>query len=309
MIIPDEIMNMINNAYQNYIWDNERIVDPETYGDEVKVHRWIKNDAQYNSRVWELGLGVLPWMNHVKAIQIRWLLRYLDATTGEYKVVLDQWLARSSIGKGAIFSTLPIVELTKSTTHSKSHLPKFWRRALTVLREVGLNRLVPNTCSTPDEARAMPFWWCPLFTVTNAKHALQWRDNVHLNTIKDTFTSTNTEYSDNEIKVELLAAFKSRDNTWVRVAHNLVPIKSLLKQWNTFIDSIPDYINMWARDMMPVPAHLYSQTAQELMQQQGWMPGDRLGHGPANPIEAPANSSTAREGLGYARPRKNNSQS
>ena len=39
----------------------------------------------------DLGLGLLHWQTHVRALHIKAALHYRDATTSEWKLILDQW--------------------------------------------------------------------------------------------------------------------------------------------------------------------------------------------------------------------------
>ena len=49
-------------------------------------------DAQYGSKSM-LGLGLMNWRAHVKAIQIKAILDYRNATTrSDYKKILNEWI-------------------------------------------------------------------------------------------------------------------------------------------------------------------------------------------------------------------------
>ena len=86
-------------------------MDPDEIGTTTKFRRWMKEGAQYGNRTLQLGLGILPWDEHCKAIRARWILRYLDATQGDYKQVLDSWFARYQEGRSSVFSTSPHMNL------------------------------------------------------------------------------------------------------------------------------------------------------------------------------------------------------
>ena len=71
----------------------------------------MKENAQWGDRKTQLGLGVLHWELHLKAIRIHWLAqRYMDGKRGPWKTLLDNWFARSEIGRGALFvsENLPV---------------------------------------------------------------------------------------------------------------------------------------------------------------------------------------------------------
>ena len=116
MLPPKHIHNAICEDLQAATWAKDLDMDPDELGCETKFRRWMKEGAQYGSRITKLGLSILPWHEHCKAIRARWMLRYLDATRGDYKYVLDCWFARYPEGRSAVFSTMPTLDLTKSIT-------------------------------------------------------------------------------------------------------------------------------------------------------------------------------------------------
>ena len=63
----------------------------------------MRQGTEYNTKQ-DLGLGLLHWRNHVKAIQTRALLNYADGSRGDWKLVLDQWILskHAAHGRGAI---------------------------------------------------------------------------------------------------------------------------------------------------------------------------------------------------------------
>ena len=70
----------------------------------------------------QLGLGLLDWDNHVKALQSKWILNYLDARQAQWKQVLDAWFCRTNIGRAAVLSTIHTSKLTDGIT-GPSKLP------------------------------------------------------------------------------------------------------------------------------------------------------------------------------------------
>ena len=72
----------------------------------------MRKDAQFGNRKQDLGIGLLPWGEHVKSLQVNWLLRYMDATRGEWKLLLDAWLARGHEDRGTMFTTVGVKSLT-----------------------------------------------------------------------------------------------------------------------------------------------------------------------------------------------------
>jgi len=49
--------------------------------------RFMLEGAQYRPKS-ELGLGALHWSSHVKALQVKSLLHYIDAPRGAWKSVM-----------------------------------------------------------------------------------------------------------------------------------------------------------------------------------------------------------------------------
>ena len=65
------------------------------------ARRFFKEQLTYAPKR-ELGLGALHWPSHEKALRVKWLLKYIDGSRGEWKSVLDIWLARLHEGRGAL---------------------------------------------------------------------------------------------------------------------------------------------------------------------------------------------------------------
>jgi hypothetical protein len=86
-------------------------------------------------------------------MQVKWLLKYLDASTSSWKTILDCWFARTSLGQAAIFSNLNPKILTQSM-RANIALPLFWRQALEALRELSLTQ----TQLTHEGALSQPIW-------------------------------------------------------------------------------------------------------------------------------------------------------
>jgi hypothetical protein len=92
------------------------------------------------------------------AIRIKWLLNYIDSRQAPWKLVLDQWLNRTYMGRGAAFSTISIKTLTQHIRINlarrgiKSHFPNFWVQALLDLKNIGLTELTLSR----DGALAQP---------------------------------------------------------------------------------------------------------------------------------------------------------
>eukprot|EP00967_Tisochrysis_lutea_P066058 scaffold85961_cov26-Tisochrysis_lutea.AAC.7 len=59
-----------------------------------------------------LGLGLLDWKNHVKALQAKWILNYLDARQAQWKQILDAWFCHTRLGRAAVLADVPAHKLT-----------------------------------------------------------------------------------------------------------------------------------------------------------------------------------------------------
>ena len=52
----------------------------------------------------------------MESLQLNWLLRYVDATRGVWKNLLDHWFARGREDRGYIFTDVHTKKATESTT-------------------------------------------------------------------------------------------------------------------------------------------------------------------------------------------------
>ena len=95
---PQSLTDAVEEDAQALVWEREVIFDAEAVGTEKNFRRFMRKDAQFGNRKQDLGLGLLPWGEHVRSLQVNWLVRYMDATRGEWKLLLDAWLARGHEG-------------------------------------------------------------------------------------------------------------------------------------------------------------------------------------------------------------------
>ena len=311
MYLPDHINDAIIEDTQALIWAKDAEFDPDDYGSRARYRRWMKNQAQYGNRVQELGLGVMPWREHIKAIRVRWLFRYLDATRGTYKVLLDQWFARYHEGRGAILTTIDVKDLTKSVTHRVSALPKFWKSALTDLRSLTIDRTYPNQCTSQEEALSMPLWTNPLFEITHRWFVRSWRYELELNTVKDTFkVGLGEEYSDQDIEQYLDGLFEIEEDFVLTADGKRIEVSKLVRQWHQILSNIPTFISKAARGVTS-ELDRYSDISKKLLTRwaPGWQEGAGIGNrrnirGRSDPIDAGL-PRRGRAGLGIAQPSKN----
>ena len=50
------------------------------------------------------GVGALDWAAHTKAIRTHWVLRYLDPTQANWKLVLDHWIWQHPPGRSGLLT-------------------------------------------------------------------------------------------------------------------------------------------------------------------------------------------------------------
>ena len=63
--------------------------------------------AEHNSTQ-ELVLGLLHWPSHTEALLAKAALSYKDATSSDWKLIIDQWIVEGrDEQRGAIFTTDP----------------------------------------------------------------------------------------------------------------------------------------------------------------------------------------------------------
>ena len=158
----------------------------------------MKREAQHLPRKIDLGGGVLNWERHVQGLWAHRLLKYRDASKGQWKEILDNWFDREHLGRGAIFAEHRISDLIQSTHSScagESKLPKVWKLSLVALKSLKLLPADPTAWPT-DVARAMPIWFSPLFRPPALKLAEFWRTALRTNTVKDLIKDDGTDYLD-----------------------------------------------------------------------------------------------------------------
>ena len=108
MPIPKRINeDLLDSDIQALVWNKENQFEADEEGTKKTNRRFMTEQAQYSSAK-DLGLGLLHWQTHVRALHIKTALNYRDATTSEWKLILDQWIVKDRAeGRGAIFTTDP----------------------------------------------------------------------------------------------------------------------------------------------------------------------------------------------------------
>ena len=154
LTIPPSIMKALHEDTQALVWNKSVVFDADEIGTELVNKRYMNEKVQYLPKR-QLGLGMLHWVSHVKALQAIIMFRYLDASRGAWKQVLDAWFKRSGTdGRGIIMSTYPVRHLTASLTNRERKLPPFFIEALNHFRELKFLPIRPGKYISCEEARA-----------------------------------------------------------------------------------------------------------------------------------------------------------
>ena len=128
MVIPEDINEWIKQDAHELIWAKDPIFDAGEEGSQVVSHRRIKEHAAKGK--WRKGgLGILEWDEHLKSLRRKWIIRYLDATRGEWKQILDWWLNRHhGEGRGIVIGRGDVPEAPN----------EFWTRAVAEIDQLEL---------------------------------------------------------------------------------------------------------------------------------------------------------------------------
>ena len=305
MLVPKEINDAVMSDTQVLVWNAEHEYDPDSMGAELVSRRWMREGAQYRPKR-ELGLGLLHWPAHVKALQSKAMLRYIDATRSEYKLILDVWWARGTMARGAVCSTAPIRLLCKSATPGRQcRLPAFWRVALRSFRELKLVPVNPTRCTSCDEAKAEPLWASRRFRIGNANHKNVWINALELKRLQDMHDSDGSAFTTRELEEYYTARLQTDGRTVLTRGRKTVSFDQLNKQWRGFFKSVPAELLTQARGLQPRTVGVYSSVARHIMQRMGWGGGPlgKRGEGRETPAEAVGSGDGSRRGLGYRRGR------
>ena len=145
---PKWFHNRVQRAADKILWES-----PYT----GRINKWVKypqyptHEADNATRT--MGTGLLHWTAHVKALQAKWILNYLNARRAVWKHALDAWFCRTGLGRGAVLSTIPPKTLTRSIRGNPA-LPAFWKDALAHFRALRINRSLLSR----EGALSQPLW-------------------------------------------------------------------------------------------------------------------------------------------------------
>ena len=293
---PDKLMEQVESDAQALIWGGETYFDPEKKGTELVRRRFMKKQSQYANRKEDLGASVMKWTDHVKAIQAKWILNYLDATRGPWKDILDRWFAREAEDRGAVLTTIRPKDLCKSAGCLESQLPGFWRAALNSIRELPLTPAQPSF--SIDGARCQPVWSNPNFELKSQFEQV-WREKLQTVTIKDFITEDGTAWTRREIN-EYVEKKLHLEGSQVKVAKGkFVSTQTLLNDWHKIYSHIPP--QLWETAAGRPQIKGYSETALHMMRNLGWQPGESIGKrdgGILEPVDVQGQVNKSGLGLG-----------
>jgi hypothetical protein len=95
MAAPECFHKYLQADIYELLWEREPKFDVENIGTDSKACEWLKHhDCSITPRGnTSLGIGLIDWRSHVKALQVKWLLKDVDASESSWKIILDCWLA------------------------------------------------------------------------------------------------------------------------------------------------------------------------------------------------------------------------
>ena len=135
MIMPVEVLNAIQSDVDVLTWAKDPEFRPDEVGSTNKIRRWMNDKAAFIP--WGRGgLGMLNYKEHVRALNARWALRYLDASTAPYKHVLDVYFKNEwAYERGVLLSTVPTSEILETLPNMVGF--DYWRSVVRSFRQVG----------------------------------------------------------------------------------------------------------------------------------------------------------------------------
>jgi hypothetical protein len=82
MAAPEWFHKYLQADIHELLWERDPKFDVEDIGTDSKAYKWLKHhDCPITPRGNTFfGIGLIDWRSHVKAMQVKWLLKYLDAS-------------------------------------------------------------------------------------------------------------------------------------------------------------------------------------------------------------------------------------
>ena len=204
----------------------------------------------------------------------------MSATWPSWKLVLDHWFIKDSIGRGLVFGNIAANQLYKSVAGGTSGLPAFFRKALESYKLLTPVPIRPDSVTSKDEALAEPVW-CSHIIKSDQSHHTTWRGELQLNRVSDIVSDAEESEARGVDGVDYLRNYIRRTlqtaGDYVIVANRsqkkYISIMSLLKQYARMLDSIPSHIIDVALGEAPEPIRRISNVALSMMHRMGWRGG------------------------------------
>jgi hypothetical protein len=143
---------------KHLVWAKEHNFERNEKGSTTSAKPWMCKQAIHNPKKASdhaptFGLGLIDWESHCKALRVKWILNYLNASKGPWKTVLDAWLARPDMGRASICTSTHSSQLL-AALDNKPSLPPFWVEAVKEFRSNNLNRIADHE----SNHRSQPLW-------------------------------------------------------------------------------------------------------------------------------------------------------
>ena len=251
MEVPKHILDSIKSDTQALLWQKDYAPDPTLWGSDLEKKRWMKQQSQSGKPRTHLGVGLLDIESHIKALKVKQLLTYNDASQGAWKQVLDCWFQRSVYGRGAVFTTIHITELTESITHRASALPRFWVEAIHAVREL---TLIPLGEPSRIGALGQPVFDNPCFTIPYNIFRDFWREKARVATVRDLLTEEGDPQPVRQIITECVKLLKVKENKFLYNLKNHIyhiPPLRMWQEWEAIAFAVPRHIRLAARGITP----------------------------------------------------------
>ena len=225
---PQSFHRALKSSVDRVLWTNHRT---------GRKLQWIKHpelplkgDTEEGPH---LGLGLLDWNNHVKALQAKWILNYLDARQAQWKQVLDAWFCRTSLGRAAVLAEVPAHKLIDGIK-GRSRIPVFWKQALANARALQLTRLKLSR----DGALSQPIWCNPNHRgpSMHPRWAELW-SKLECNAIHNVFKD---HACVNAFTADECEQYLKNNDTYIRYKGEYIPRDRFLGTWDNIVRKTRD---------------------------------------------------------------------
>ena len=113
--MPSELVdNYIASDVKTLIWTSKPEFKAKEKGSHTGAPPWMTKGAAIRPFGDGGGAGVLDWQTHQDALRAHWLVRYIDSTTGHWKLLMDHWIFKNNSGPTDRASSSSVVVLEKT---------------------------------------------------------------------------------------------------------------------------------------------------------------------------------------------------